>query len=98
MGGGGGDGRFSGTRGSGGATKHGAQRIRERKFTDEIIARAKQSSNIKHQNDGAKVYIDKVSRGKFNVVIVGREDTIVTVFKKINRKELNNLAKNYDWR
>ena len=86
MGGGGGGGRFSGTKGSGGVTKYGAQRIKERGFTGEVIARANQSSNIKYQGDGAKVYIDKVSRGKFNVVIEGREGTIVTVFKGISRR------------
>ena len=79
------------------ATKHGMERLRERGFSQNDILYTKTTSNIKIQNDGAKVYIKKTDAGKFNIVVEG-ERGIITALKNIDEKSLERLTKNYNWR
>lgn len=89
-------GNFGNTSGSK-ATKHGSERLKERGFSESDISDTKNTSNIKSQGDGAKVYIKEVSPGKYNVIIEG-ENGIITALKNISQKSLDRLTKNYNWR
>jgi RHS repeat-associated protein len=77
------------------ATMHGAERLLERGFTEAEITAIK-NGRIMTQADGAKVFINEVSPGKFNYIVEG-ENGIITGIKNIDQKALNNLAKNYGW-
>ena len=79
------------------ATKHGATRLKERGFSMKDISSTRNTGNIKHQSDGAKVYIKEVSKGKYNVIVEG-ERGIITALKNISKKSLERLTKNYNWR
>ena len=89
-------GNFGNTIGSK-ATKHGNERLKERGFSENDISNTKNTSNVKTQNDGAKVYIKEVSHGKYNVIVEG-DRGIITALKNINKKALDRLTKNYNWR
>ena len=89
-------GNFGNTLGSR-ATKHGIERLKERGFSDTDISNTKDTANVKHQEDGAKVYIKETSDGKFNVIVEGNRG-IITALKNISQKALNRLMKNYNWR
>lgn len=87
---------FGNTKGSK-ATKHGGERLKERGFSGSDISNTKNTSNIKTQGDGAKVYIKEVSPGKYNVIVEG-DRGIITALKNISKKSLDRLTKNYNWR
>ena len=89
-------GNFGNTKGSR-TTKHGSERLKERGFSPNDISDTKNTTDIKQQDDGAKVYIKEVSNGKFNVIIEG-DRGIITALKNINLKALERLKKNYKWR
>ena len=89
-------GNFGKTRGNK-ATKHGTERLKERGFSNADILNTKNTTNVKQQGDGAKVYIKEVSDGKFNVIVEG-DRGIITALKNINQNALNRLMKNYNWR
>ena len=57
----------------------------------------KNTSNVKTQSDGAKVYIKEISPGKYNVIVEG-DRGIITALKNISKKSLDRLTKNYNWR
>ena len=94
--GGGTGGGFKGTKGSD-TTKHGAKRMKERGFTHKDVAETKANGIIKTQSDGAKVYINEINPGKFNIVVEGKNGPI-TVLKGLRQKSLDRLLKNYGWR
>lgn len=79
------------------AMKHGAERLKERGFSESDIANTKNTSNIKTQGDGATVYIREASSGKYNVIVEGSSG-IITALKNISKKSLDRLTKNYNWR
>lgn len=58
---------------------------------------AKNTSNVKTQSYGAKVYIKEVSPGKYNIIVEG-DRGIITALKNISKKSLERLTKNYNWR
>ena len=89
-------GNFGNTKGSK-TTKHGSERLRERGFSNSDISNTKNTTNIKRQSDGAKVYIKEISNGKFNVIVEG-DKGIITALKNISQKALDRLMKNYNWR
>ena len=89
-------GNFGNTRGAK-ATKHGSERLKERSFSNSDISNTKNTTNIKIQGDGAKVYIKEVSGGKYNVIVEG-DKGIITALKNISKKALDRLTKNYNWR
>jgi hypothetical protein len=81
-------------------TQHGAQRMNERGITitneyAQTIKRNYTESWIQGK-DGAAVYIKRAGRGRYDVLIEG-DDGIVTVMRDKSRKELDGLARNYDW-
>ena len=94
--GGGTGGNFGNTRGSK-TTIHGSERLKERGFSNRDISNTKNTTTIKTQGDGAKVYIKEISKGKFNVIVEG-DKGIITALKNISQKALNRLTKNYNWR
>ena len=79
------------------ATKHGSERLKERGFSQSDILNTKNTTNIKRQSDGAKVYIKEISNGKYNVIVEGQRG-IITALKNISQKALDRLTKNYNWR
>jgi len=96
MGGGAGGGGFGNTYG-GKNTKHGAKRMVERGFSDRDYRSTKKDGTVKTQSDGAKVYINEVGPGRFDVLVEGQGGP-VTVFKGLSQKSVDRLAKNYGWR
>jgi len=94
-GGGGGSSGFSGTQGSS-ATEHGAQRLRERGFSDAERRATMRSNNVRRQADGARVHINETSPGRFNVIVTG-ERGVITAFRNIRQSALDRLARNYGW-
>ena len=94
--GGGMGGNFGNTKGSK-TTNHGRKRLKERGFSNKDISNTKNTTNIKKQSDGAKVYIKEISSGKFNIIIEG-DKGIITALKNISKKALDRLMKNYNWR
>lgn len=96
MGGGTGGGGFGNTYGSK-TTQHGYERLSERGFSKNDVLNTKKSKDIRYQQDGAKVYINKNENGKFDVIIEGARG-IITALKNISQKSLDRLAKNYNWR
>ena len=89
-------GNFGNTKGSR-TTKHGSERLKERGFSNSDISNTKNTTNIKTQGDCAKVYIKKISNGRFNVIVEG-DNGIITALKNISQKALERLTKNYNWR
>jgi len=78
-------------------TIHGDQRLKERGFTPEDVAVTKQTTTIKTQTDGARVYIKEITPGRFNVIVEGANG-VITAFKNIRQGALDRLTRNYGWR
>ena len=54
--------------------------------------------NIKHQADGATVYIRQVTSNNHRVLVENTRGQIVTYMKDVTKHGLKNLARNYGWR
>lgn len=54
------------------------------------------ATHVISQRDGAIVYVQKIDRKKFNIVIDG-EEGIVSGMMNFSRSELEKLAKNNGW-
>ena len=79
------------------ATVHGAQRLADRaglgiEGVRDVVANATRQLVQKH---GADVFIKQVN-GRINVVVQG-ERGVITTFKNLSQRKLDNLAKNYGW-
>jgi RHS repeat-associated protein len=77
------------------ATEHGTQRLHEQGWTYAQYLFVK-AGTVLEQTDGALVYIRKVGRNSYNVIVEGSEG-VITAFKGLSRHELRNLATNYGW-
>ena len=80
------------------ATTHGDIRIGERGLTQREYDLLKASTNIKHQADGATVYIRQVTSNNNRVLVENTRGQIVTYTKDVTKHGLKNLARNYGWR
>ena len=80
------------------ATTHGDIRIGERGLTQREYDLLKASTNIKHQADGATVYIRQVTSNNHRVLVENTRGQIVTYIKDVTKHGLKNLARNYGWR
>lgn len=80
------------------ATTHGDIRIGERGLTQREYDLLKASTNIKHQADGATVYIRQVTSNNHRVLVENTRGQIVTYTKDVTKHGLKNLARNYGWR
>ena len=80
------------------ATTHGDIRIGERGLTQREYDLLKASTNIKHQADGATVYIRQVTSNNHRVLVENTRGQIVTYIKEVTKHGLKNLARNYGWR
>ena len=80
------------------ATTRGDIRIGERGLTQREYDLLKASTNIKHQADGATVYIRQVTSNNHRVLVENTRGQIVTYIKDVTKHGLKNLARNYGWR
>jgi RHS repeat-associated protein len=80
------------------ATIHGAERMADasRLSSAETQAVLNDYTSEMTQRDGASVYIQNLGNGTYNVVIQGARG-IITNFKTIDQRALDNLARNYGW-
>ena len=76
-------------------TLHGAQRLAERGFTQEIVALTR-TGRVLRQADGATVYLKEVAPGRFNVLIVGNRG-VITGMRNLPTSAVDRLARNYRW-
>ena len=82
------------------ATVHGANRLAEASRLDPVQAiEAELQATMRYtQADGAKVFVQEITSGKFNVVVKNpATNRIVTVLRSIDSRALANLARNYGW-
>jgi fibronectin-binding autotransporter adhesin len=78
------------------ATAHGAAQLAARNFTRAEILAVLASNWVMTQGDGAKVFIQQMGNGRFNVIVTGANG-IITALKNIDLQALQNLARNYKW-
>jgi RHS repeat-associated protein len=85
-------------------TKHGAERIGANATRGgalneaEYFATKSGATRVMLQRDGAMVYIQEISPGKFNVVVENPETgELITTVKHTTQRKLDNLARNYGW-
>ena len=79
------------------ATTHGNYRIGGRGLTQREYDLLKSSTNIKHQADGATVYIRQITSNNHRVLVENTGGQIITYIKNVTKHGLKNLAKNYGW-
>ena len=79
------------------ATTHGDIRIGERGLTQREYDLLKSSTNVKHQADGATVYIRQVTSNNHRVLVENTNGQIITYMKDVTNRGLKNLARNYGW-
>lgn len=83
-------------------TKHGADRIADNNPSrggtlNQAEIEAAKSGRQMTQGDGARVYIQEVAPGKYNVVVEG-ERGLITSFRHLRLKSVLRLTKNYGWK
>ena len=76
-------------------TLHGAQRLKQAGFTDDLIQLTKGGRNFK-QADGANVFLRESSPGRFDF-IVESERGVVTAHRNWSQKSIERIARNYGW-
>jgi len=84
-------------------TLHGAERVagseatRGGVLTQEAISVTKSVGRRIIQNDGATVYLQEISPGRFNAVVEGNKG-IITTMSNWSEKSILRIAKNYGWK
>jgi len=78
-----------------GSTAHGAERLAQRGFTPEDVARVRGGQQYT-QRDGATAYVKETVEGRYDVIVQG-ERGIVTALRNIRRSAVDRLARNYGW-
>lgn len=80
-------------------TEHGLQRLIERGFEpDEIRSLFLKPDYIRMQNDGAKVFIQKIE-DRFRIIVFNEKTgELVTALKNTTEKKIINLGENYGWK
>jgi RHS repeat-associated protein len=79
------------------ATAHGAERLAQSGFTDDLVRLTKSEGQVLRQADGATVYLRETSLGRFDFIIEG-ERGIVTAHRNMPQEAIGGLAKRYGWR
>jgi len=77
------------------ATLHGAERLAQAGFTDELIALTK-SGQVFRQADEATVFLKEISPDRFNFIIEG-ERGVITAHRNWPLKEIQGIAERYGW-
>lgn len=77
------------------ATIHGAERLTQAGF-DEATVAATKAGRVLQQADGATVYVNEVSPGKYDFIIQGGRG-VVTAHRGWSFKSVTRLAGNYGW-
>jgi RHS repeat-associated protein len=78
------------------ATQHGRNRLAERGFDSVDIVLTRGSATAYEQLDGAVAHVAQVGDNSFNVIVTGGGG-VVTGMKGLTRRQVNSLARNYDW-
>ena len=77
------------------AAEHGAERLAQAGFTPETIAATK-AGQVFTQADGASVYVNEVSPGRYDFIIEGN-DGVVTAHTNWPLNSITRIAKSYGW-
>lgn len=79
----------------GGSTAHGAERLAQRGFTPEDVARVRDGQRYT-QRDGATASVRETAERRYDVIVQG-ERGIVTALRNIRRSAVDRLARNCGW-
>lgn len=77
-------------------TAHGAQRLANAGFTDDLIALTKAQGMRLRQADGATVYLREVSSGRFDFIVEGNRG-IITAHRNWRTDAVTRVARNHGW-
>jgi hypothetical protein len=78
------------------ATTHGAQRLAQFGFTDDLVRLTKTEGQVLRQADGATVYLRQSSPGRFDFIVEG-ERGVITAHRNMPQKAIDGLAQRYGW-
>jgi|GEM_PF-4744395 len=80
-------------------TKHGIQRLIERKFTpDEVRSLYNTPDIIRLQKDGAKVFIKKTFNSRCNLMIINQQTKkVITALRNACFDDIEDMGNNYGW-
>lgn len=77
------------------ATAHGAERLEQAGFTDDLVAATK-AGHVTRQANGATVYVNEATPGRFDFIVEG-ERGVITAHRNWRQGAVDRLAKNYGW-
>ncbi len=77
------------------ATLHGAERLAKEGFDQAAVA-ATRAGRLLRQADGARVYVNEVSPGRYDFIVIG-DRGVITAHRGWSFKSVSRLAKNYGW-
>jgi len=77
------------------ATIHGTERLAQAGFTDESIAATK-AGVVFQQDDGAIVYLNEVSPGRYDYIVEG-DSGVITAHVNWPLKSIEGIASRYGW-
>lgn len=77
------------------ATLHGAERLTQAGF-DEAAVAATKAGQVLQQADGATVYLNEVSAGRYDFIVEG-ENGVITAHRNWSEKAIERIARNYGW-
>ncbi len=78
------------------ATGHGAERLAQAGFTDETIAATK-AGQVFTQSDGATVYLNEASSGRYDFIVEGNNG-VITAHTNWPLSSVMRIAQNYGWK
>ena len=84
-------------RGATRATAHGAERLAQSGFTDDLVRLTKSEGQVLRQADGATVYLRESSPGRFDFIVEG-ERGVITAHTNMPQKAIDGLASRYGWK
>jgi len=87
----------SAARGATRATAHGAERLAQSGFADDLVRLTKSEGQVLRQADGATVYLRESSPGRFAFIVEG-ERGVITAHTNMPQKAIDGLASRYGWK
>jgi hypothetical protein len=84
-------------RGATRATAHGAERLAQSGFTDDLVRLTKSEGQVLRQADGATVYLRESAPGRFDFIVEG-ERGVITAHTNMPQRAIDGLASRYGWK